>query len=113
MAHKINNELKKTCVRCHRTLPLSRFNKNNYSKDGHSSYCAECNREYQREYAARRRAETEIEITNKIALRNLTDEQLYEELERRGYRGRLYKVDALGTAFNPDAVEAPESVEMK
>jgi len=37
--------LKKTCSRCHRTLAIDRFTKNQYGSDGYSGACKDCERE--------------------------------------------------------------------
>lgn len=45
----------KTCSQCSKTKPLSEFSKRASSKDGHTSYCKACAREYSRHYRAENR----------------------------------------------------------
>lgn len=45
----------KHCPRCRSVKCLSHFKSNRAARDGHDSFCLFCRREYDREYAARRR----------------------------------------------------------
>ena len=81
---------KKTCPKCQRTLPMSDFYVMTDRPDGHSSYCKECNRQH-----GRLRNGTTGEYRPDPTLSAATDKQLYEELKRRGYEGKLTKTLAL------------------
>lgn len=39
----------KTCIKCGRELPLNKFYKNKNCKDGHSSWCKECAKQYSKQ----------------------------------------------------------------
>jgi hypothetical protein len=46
----------KVCTRCKKRRKLDQFYKDKTVKDGHSSWCKACTKEYDREYAARKKA---------------------------------------------------------
>jgi hypothetical protein len=46
----------KTCTRCHKRRKIDQFYKDKTQKDGHASWCKTCEREYDREYRAKRKA---------------------------------------------------------
>lgn len=50
-----NNKNEKLCRHCGKILPLDSFHKNNQSKDGHTSRCKECSKEYYRRDENKRR----------------------------------------------------------
>jgi len=47
----------KICTRCKKRRKLDLFYKDKHMKDGLSSWCKPCTKEYDREYAARKKAE--------------------------------------------------------
>lgn len=47
----------KVCTRCKKRRKLNLFYRDKHMKDGLSSWCKACTREYDKEYAARKRAE--------------------------------------------------------
>jgi hypothetical protein len=47
----------KVCTRCKKRRTLDLFYKDKHMKDGVSSWCKACTKEYDREYAARKKAE--------------------------------------------------------
>ena len=49
----------KTCTRCKRRRKVALFYKDKTIKDGLSSWCKDCTRDYDREYRARKKAEAE------------------------------------------------------
>jgi hypothetical protein len=51
----------KVCTRCKKRRKLDLFYKDKHVKDGLSSWCKGCTKEYDREYAARKRAEKEAQ----------------------------------------------------
>ena len=80
----------KRCPKCGRMLPMSEFYTMTSRPDGHSSYCKECNREH-----GRLRNGTTGEYRTNPTLTEATDKQLYDELKRRGYEGKLTKTSTL------------------
>lgn len=73
------NKPTKVCTGCGRELPLSAFNLNNHSKDGHMGICKEC----------RRRHKNAPTDSKGNPLAQFTARQLMDELYVRGYRGEL------------------------
>jgi hypothetical protein len=47
----------KVCTRCKKRRKVGQFYRDKHMKDGLSSWCKSCARDYDREYAARKRAE--------------------------------------------------------
>jgi hypothetical protein len=47
----------KKCTRCKKRRKVEQFYKDKHMKDGLSSWCKACTRDYDREYAARKKAE--------------------------------------------------------
>ena len=47
----------KVCTRCKKRRKLDLFYKDMHMKDGLSSWCKACTKDYDREYAARKKAE--------------------------------------------------------
>ena len=47
----------KKCTRCSKRRKVEQFYKDRHMKDGLSSWCKSCTKDYDREYAARKRAE--------------------------------------------------------
>jgi hypothetical protein len=48
----------KTCTRCKKRRKLDQFYKDKHMKDGHSSWCKACTKEYDRAYTARKKEES-------------------------------------------------------
>lgn len=46
----------KKCTRCQKRLKVENFHRDKSIKDGLASWCKPCTKEYDREYAARKRA---------------------------------------------------------
>lgn len=46
----------KVCTRCKKRRKLDQFYKDKHMKDGHSSWCKTCTKDYDREYAKRKKA---------------------------------------------------------
>ena len=80
----------KRCPKCGRMLPMSEFYTMTSRPDGHSSYCKECNREH-----GRLRNGTTGEYRANPTISEATDNQLYDELKRRGYDGKLTRTSTL------------------
>jgi len=47
----------KKCTRCGKTRKVENFYKDRHMKDGLSSWCRSCTKDYDREYRARKKAE--------------------------------------------------------
>jgi hypothetical protein len=47
----------KVCTRCKKRRKVDQFYKDSHMKDSLSSWCKSCSREYDREYAKRKKAE--------------------------------------------------------
>lgn len=73
------NKPTKVCTGCGRELPLSAFNLNNHSKDGHMGICKEC----------RRRHKNAPTDSKGNPLAQFTARELMRELKARGYEGIL------------------------
>lgn len=71
----------KACRRCGKATPIEEYSINKYHKDGHSSYCKECEKEKNREY---RLANPEI-IKNNAKKWN-TENREYVKEKRRQYQ---------------------------
>ena len=50
----------KVCTRCKKRRKIDQFYKDKHMKDGVSSWCKSCTREYDREYAKRKNAERKV-----------------------------------------------------
>jgi hypothetical protein len=46
----------KVCSRCQKRRKIDQFYKDRTQKDGHASWCKPCEREYDREYRAKKKA---------------------------------------------------------
>ena len=78
----IPQETTKQCPHCGRTLPLEEF----YHSDGRvQSWCKDCSRDH-----GRLRNGTTGEYRDDPTISKATDQQLYDELKRRGYEGTMY-----------------------
>lgn len=86
----------KRCGKCGNVLPLDAFGVNAKNHDGKNYYCKECRRvggvKMDPETAAKH-------------LSRFSDRDLYEELYRRGFRGRLCRPEYIGTPVKPGQVE--------
>lgn len=100
----------KVCPKCGRELPTTEFYGNKHNKDGLQDKCKDCQREWNREYARRKKEERRIEKLNpedkvetekvivdakehtmvkvysEPELAKFTPRQLMAELKSRGYR---------------------------
>lgn len=77
----------RTCAKCGRQLPLSEFYQKN---DGYQSWCKDCCKDH-----GRLRNGTTGEYRANPTISEATDNQLYDELKRRGYEGKLTRVNTL------------------
>lgn len=77
----------RTCTKCGRQLPLSEFYPKN---EGHQSWCKDCQKEH-----GRLRNGTTGEYRANPTILEATDKQLYDELKRRGYDGKLIRTSTL------------------
>lgn len=50
----------KKCTRCQKRRKVEQFYKDKHMKDGLSSWCKSCTRDYDREYAKRKKTEREV-----------------------------------------------------
>ncbi len=95
----------KVCKHCNKKLPLSDFYRNRTTKDGYECYCKECKNELTKTYKigsqSGKKAKTD-ELTHPdvppfvvetplhtLNLADMTDDELFLELRRRGYTGDL------------------------
>ena len=77
----IPQETTKQCPHCGRTLPMDEF----YHSDGRvQSWCKDCCRD-----RGRLRNGTTGEYRDDPTISKATDQQLYDELKRRGYKGTM------------------------
>lgn len=94
----------KTCKKCGNTLPLSKFTRDNSSKDGLKSWCAACLSQKQREWREKN-LDRSREI-NRQALHNNADARAQYQRERtlsKAYRARR----ALNSAVYRGSVVKP------
>lgn len=75
------------CAKCGRQLPLSEFYQKN---EGYQSWCKDCQKEH-----GRLRNGTTGEYRANPTISEATDHQLYDELKRRGYDGKLTRTSTL------------------
>ena len=89
----------KTCPRCGRTLPIAEFGRNLHAKDGHFNICKDCHRaaclpSLEKANQIRRRA-PKPGIKATLSLADFTDMQLVAEFQRRGFQGKISKLQEL------------------
>ena len=86
-----NNETKtKVCKLCGRELPLHEFGRDARTADGLQVYCRECSKQ-----AMMRTRRAKVEKDKERAtygLASFSDEELFNELRRRGFSGYLKQV---------------------
>ena len=95
----------KVCSKCGRELPITEFYGNRHNKDGFQDRCKDCQREWNREYAKRKKAErmksedkvetkkilvdtqerTMCRVYSEPELAKFTPRQLMQELKSRGF----------------------------
>lgn len=86
-----NNETKtKVCKRCGRELPLHEFGRHARTADGLQVYCRDCCKEAMKK-TRRGKVQKDIERAT-YGLASFTDEELFNELRRRGFSGYLKQV---------------------
>lgn len=82
----------KVCKRCGRELPVDSFGRHPKTRDGYQPVCKECRSKEFKGVPQERKAKApkpEKEPTPKAVLSQFTDDQLIEEIRRRGWGGRL------------------------
>ena len=86
-----NNEIKtKVCKRCGRELPLHEFGRHARTADGLQVYCRQCSKEAM---MRTRKAKVDKDIERATyGLASFSDDELINELRRRGLSGYLKKV---------------------
>ena len=86
-----NNEIKtKVCKRCGRELPLHEFGRHARTADGLQVYCRQCSKEAM---MRTRKAKVHKDIERATyGLASFSDDELINELRRRGLSGYLKKV---------------------
>ena len=77
----------KVCKRCGRELPLHEFGKHARTADGLQVYCRECAKESVRKTRAVKFEKAVLK--EKIAISAFADQDLLDELKRRGFSGNL------------------------
>ena len=105
---KIPDGMKK-CSRCGKILPVSEFRKHKDTPDGLQYYCKECQvtatAEAKKKRDAKKKDAVKAKTIEKVqdvfndiavpfvdpAISNATDDQLVEELKRRGYTGSIIR----------------------
>lgn len=80
----------KVCKRCGRELPLHEFSRNARTADGLQVYCRDCCKEAMKK-TRRGKVQKDIERAT-YGLASFTDEELFNELRRRGFSGYLKQV---------------------
>jgi len=83
----------KVCRKCGRRLPLSEFPVSEKSHDGHIHTCRECHRAAKKAAADKWWEAHRGALAAKVKGAELTDEELFAELRRRGWSGELTKTD--------------------
>lgn len=94
MEQTINGvELKKTCSKCGKELPISQFARNAKSADGHLGICKDCHAETIRQGHANKKEQLSLPIKGveggNPELAKFTPRQLMDELRSRGFEGTL------------------------
>ena len=77
----------KVCKRCGRVLPLHEFGRHARTADGLQVYCRECSKEAMKKTRAGKVAKDESRATYGLA--SFADQDLLDELKRRGFSGYL------------------------
>ncbi len=86
-----NNETKtKVCKRCGRELPLHEFSRHARTADGLQVYCRDCCKEAMKK-TRRGKVQKDIERAT-YGLSSFSDDELINELRRRGFSGYLKQV---------------------
>lgn len=75
---KLSTRKTKVCEKCGRRLPLTEFYEMTSNPDGHSKCCKACNMS-----------------SRTPSLSDFTEQQLYDELVRRGFTGKMIKTITL------------------
>lgn len=92
----------KRCTRCGEVKKIDEFYRFKGSPDGHESVCAACTLEARNGFNRRKSAATERGLAR---LAYYSDDALYNELYRRGYRGQLMKPSYIGTPLTGETGE--------
>lgn len=77
----------KICNHCGRVLPFEAFHRCARNKDGHQTYCKDCQNEINREHKKKERAKMAEGCNPELA--KFKPVQPIEELRARGYKGTL------------------------
>lgn len=95
----------KVCAKCGKVLPVDSFYKSKFNKDGHSSYCKECNNRMSLESRKRKtesvqpKPEKQEHVLHKVyhlpELAKYDPRDLMLELKARGYEGELMYVEVI------------------
>lgn len=80
----------KVCKRCGRELPLHEFGKHARTADGLQVYCRECSKEAMKN--TRMKKVKEVALLKKSSIAAFEDQELLDELKRRGFSGYLKRV---------------------
>lgn len=102
---KVTGHTMKWCTKCNQYKPIDDFPLNKSRKDGHAGECKRCHNawtlEYQRKRAEiRKKVKTQVtpvvnalteEAIVHVALQSATDQQIVEELRKRGFTGTITK----------------------
>lgn len=81
----------KRCSCCGRVLPVSQFWRDSSRSDGLSNKCVECEHEKAEERRRRKAVST--------LLPEISDDELIEEMKRRGFRGTLERITTKGVTL--------------
>ena len=94
----------KRCPKCGQVLPLSAFGKDSRNADGHARYCKECLKVVNNARNHRKQAES---ARGQLMLQTYSDATLYNELRRRGWRGRLIRPEYIGEPAPAEIAGSP------
>lgn len=84
----------RVCRCCGIAKPITEFHRNSAFKDGYNRICKECANAASREKARAKRT-NQVKTTVTVDLTEMTSQSLADELQRRGYKGEITKIDVI------------------
>lgn len=84
----------RVCRCCGIAKPITEFHRNSAFKDGYNRICKECANAASREKARVKRSAA-VKTTVTVDLKEMSSQSLADELQRRGWKGEITKIDVI------------------